>query len=461
MKSILCRLRSSIFNALTRLNRKVFVPFGISLLLLPLPLISQELEVHLATRSTLKPVYLSRLHHVEHDWRYYEEIRSILEFDLNASGHCTILQREERLEETLQFPNVRENFNLSAWKKEKIPFCLALSVSQNKLELTVFNVEKETSKKYPPIPLERQAIHQLADAIQKDLFGQEGISSLKLIYTKRTKNESEKGRGWISEVWVSDSDGANARQITRENSYCLCPYFLPGSGEEFFYVSEKSGQSKIYRASLSNPKGELMVDLRGNQALPSISQKKTQMAFITDVAGRPDLFIQNFDEKGRMNGKARQLFSAPRATQATPTYSPDGKQIAFVSDKDGPPRIYILNVVDAKNTKKQTPHLITKKNRENTSPSWSPDGSKLAYSAKVDGVRQIWIYDVLTEEEIPLTSGPQNKENPSWAPDSFHLVYNTESDDVCELYLIHLNQGEPIQISKGLEQKRFASWQPR
>ena len=76
-------------------------------------------------------------------------------------------------------------------------------------------------------------------------------------------------------------------------------------------------------------------------------------------------------------------------------------------------------------------------------------------------IQQIWIYDFLSDEEMPLTTGPENKENPSWAPDSFHLVYNTESDDVCELYVIHLNQGEPIQISKGPEQKRFASWQQR
>lgn len=415
---------------------------------LPFLLLSQELEVRLTTRSSLKPLYLSNFYAEEPDWRSLEDLRGVLEFDLNASGYCSVMQRDKRLEESLT--------DVAKWKKEKIPFYLAANVSQNRLEVTAFNVEQGTSKKYSAIPLERGAIHRLADAIQKDLFGKEGISSLRLIYTQRTKSE---GKGWLSEVWVCDSDGLNAKQVTREKSYCLSPFFLPNSAEEFFYVSEKNGQSKIYRAALSNPKGELMVELRGNQALPSLSRKGNQMAFITDVAGRPDLFLQKFDDKGKSLGKARQLFSAPRATQATPTFSPDGKQIAFVSDKDGPPRVYVMSVVDAKNTQRQQPRLITRRNRENTSPAWSPDGTKLAYSAKVDGVRQIWVYDFLTDEETPLTTGPQNKENPAWAPDSFHLVYNTESDDVCELYLIHLNQGEPIQISKGSEQKRFASWQ--
>jgi TolB protein len=407
-------------------------------LLLPLLLISQDLEVRLTTRSTLQQVYLSGS----------SEFRSILEFDLNTNGFSSVAAQRDDLE---------KGFDLSTCKKEKFSFYIALNPTQDRLEATAFNVDKGTVKKYPPIPLERKAIHQLADHLQKDLFGKEGIASLRLIYTPRLKNQTEKGLDWLSEIWVSDADGANSYQVTSEKSYCLSPYFL--TKDSFFYVSEKSGQSKIYRASLMNPKPELMVDLRGNQTLACLSKKGTQIAFITDVAGRPDLFIQTLDERGKMAGKARQLFSASRATQATPTFSPDGKQVAFVSDKDGPPRIYLLDTASSKGTPQ--PRLLTKKNRENTSPAWSPDGTKLAYSAKVDGVRQIWIYDFLTEEETPLTQGPVNKENPSWAPDSFHLVYNTESEESCELFLIHLNQCDPIQITKGSGQKRFASWEPR
>jgi TolB protein len=417
-------------------------------LLLPFLLFSQELEVRLATRSNLRPIYLASFEP--------KELKTVLEFDLNTNGYSSVVDSRDDLEATFQSP-----FDRTLWKKEKIPFCLSTNVVQNKLEVTLFNAENGTSKKYMPMPLERQALHRLSDAIQKDLFGKEGIAALRLIYTVRNRNKTEKGLEWLSEIWVSDSDGANAKQITSEKSYCLSPYFLPNRPHEFFYVSEKTGQSKIYRATLSDPKGELMVDLRGNQALPSLSRKGTQMAFITDVAGRPDLFIQNFTEQGSSLGKARQLFSSARATQATPTFSPDGKQLAFVSDKDGPPRIYLIAVGNGRETKRPHPQLLTKKNRENTSPAWSPDGTKLAYSAKVEGVRQIWIYDFQTQEEFPLTTSPENKENPSWAPDSFHLVYNTESEESCELFLTHLNGAEPVQITKGPGQKRFASWEPR
>ena len=105
--------------------------------------------------------------------------------------------------------------------------------------------------------------------------------------------------------------------------------------------------------------------------------------------------------------------------------------------------------------------MITKKNRENISPAWSPNGKKIAYSAKIGDTRQIWIYDLDTEEEMQLTTGPENKENPSWAPDSIHLIYNTDQEGVGQIYLIDLFQQKPIQITHGNGIKRFASFETR
>ncbi len=433
---------------------------------LPLVLLGESLEVSLPTRQTTTPLYLTQLHvpSSEFDWRYFDELRQVLEFDLTTNGSATIVSGKNTLEESLNFPDVRMNFNVAVWKKEQIPYVLAVQVFQNRFQLVVFDIAKETSKKYPDFVVsgklekDRTEIHRLADAVQRDVFKIDGVASLKIIYSKRCKATD----GWSSEIWVCDADGSNARRVLSEKGYCMSPAFFPESvsqGDDFFYVSFQEGQSKIYRSTLNKTSGEPMISLRGSQALPAINKKGDQIAFITDVSGRPDLFIQNLGPGGKPIGKPRQLFSIPRSTQASPTYSPDGKHIAFVSDKDGAPRIYLIDVLGPKDTTRPSPKLITRANRENTSPAWSPDGSKLAFSAKVDGVRQIWIYDFATQTESPLTFGADNKENPSWSPDSMHIVYNTESDDRCELYRIHIGQKDPILISKGIDQKRFASWE--
>ena len=428
---------------------------------------AEEIEIRLKTAAVTKPVYLAQtyLSPEVSNAGYFDQLRSVLEFDLNQGGFATVLPASSNREEMLHIADVRRHFNLNVWRKERVPFVICATGLDGSLKVTAFDVEMGSSKVYETIlitgdlDVDRKQIHLLADAIHKDLFGVEGIASCRIIYSVREKKIEN---GWRSEIYCSAYDGQGVDQLTFENDYCITPCFAPHTkGQEhpsFFFVSYKTGQSKIYQASMHEKKAEISFDLGGNQLLPSINARGSQMAFVTDVDGRPDLFIQNFDSMGRAIGKPKQTFSAPRATQASSTFSPDGKKIAFVSDKDGPPRIYIM---DLGRTSKLKPQLMTRKNRENTSPAWSPNGKLLAYSAKVDGIRQIWIYNFETEEETALTSGPQNKENPSWAPDNFHLVYNTDNDEAGEIFLINLNQKNPVQISHGIGHKRFACWESK
>ena len=196
--------------------------------------------------------------------------------------------------------------------------------------------------------------------------------------------------------------------------------------------------------------------------MPAISQQRDKIAFICDITGNPDLFVQPFSlEKGAI-GKAQQAFSARLATQGSPAFSPDGTQIAFVSNKDGSPKIYIIPVPAAgANISEIKPTLISKANRENSAPSWSPDGTKLSYCARGKGDRQIWVYDFNTRQETQVTQGEGHKENPTWAPNSLHLAFNSATPKSNDLFIINLNQGDATQITFGPGEKRFPNWEPR
>ncbi len=432
----------------------------------------EELEVLLSTKVPLKPLYLTelRIGREQIDWRYPGELRTLLAFDLANNGYSSVTPVRPDWEKKFFWPDPRARFDLAFWSREQVPFVVAVQASEDSFSATAFHIQRGTSKRYPDIPLtgdaptDRHAIHLLADAIQKDLFGTQGIASQRILFSQRVKNPSGNGSEWLSDIWITDWDGANARRLTMARGYCITPAFMPQkiaySEDEYYYVSSDGGQTKIFRSS-SDGRSNPMIRLRGSQLLPAISRDGKQIAFISDAAGRPDLFVQNLDQEGKQIGRARQIFTAPFATQASPTYAPDGRKLAFVSDKDGTPRIYMTEVKDSRSTRRVIPKLLTRKNRENTSPAWSPDGSKLAYSARTDGIRQIWIYDFATEQEWQLTFGPENKENPSWASNSLHLIYNTETNDVSELYIMNLHQLEPVQISTGFGQKRFPSWETR
>jgi len=433
---------------------------------LPLFLCAQEeIEISLRTRQTLAPLYLSKLASEKTDLpqSYLAEIYSIISFDCRQSGYVYLLSEDSEKEEQLALDEERA-FDPNFWNKTNAKIAVKLKLSGSVLQIAVFHkAEQKTFHFSSPnllgdLSADRPKIHKLLSQMQKELFGVEGIFHKKILYSMRTKISESAGPKWISEIWSCDFDGKNVQQLTQEKGYCISPRFIPKRPQNFVYVSYKLGQSKIFLGSLGDKEGIHFIPLPGNQLLPSISPASDHLAFICDAAGRPDLFIQDFQANGDLSGKPKQLFSFPRATQASPTFSPDGKTIAFVSDKDGPPRIYSLTIPASADQERPQARLITKKNRQNTSPCWSPDGTKLAYSAKTDDVRQIWIYDFAKEEEWQLTFAAENMENPVWAADSMHLLFNSEGDS-CELYMANIHQPEPVKISEGAGQKRFPAWE--
>lgn len=430
----------------------------------------EEIRVHLTTDSPLVPIYLGQFQKESTDLQssYLDELQAVLLFDLNYNGASQVVPKNREREALLLKQNAQEAFNARLWKDFGIAHVIQAKVFGTHFSVKLFSPQTEVLKYFDPISLtgilrdDRKQMHKLADQIYKALFQGEGVANSRLLYCVQMKN-AQGNSPWISEVWESDWDGGNARQITRESSYSVTPLFIPAdpqyATDRFLYVSYKNGQPKIFIASLKEGRGERFISLRGNQLLPAISSRRDKIAFICDAGGRADLFLQHFHaEKGEM-GKPFQLFSYPRSSQASPSFSPDGSKIAFVSDKDGVPRIYIIPATFS--PKRALPILITKKNPESSCPAWSPDGKKLAYSARTTGVRQIWIYDFATKEERQLTFGTGNKENPSWAPDSLHLVFNSTDQDLSELYIVNLNQPEAIKITRGPGKKHYPSWGKR
>lgn len=428
----------------------------------------EEIEVALTTNAPIYPVYLSSVikDHSEISPSYLDQVRNVLAHDLELSGYFGLQKVEKTKDLLLSSPNVKNAFDPRFWKDKKARFIIKLGSNGKEIFIFLYDSQNETYLKLKGISLssdikqDRKKIHLLSDDILYKFLGKKGIATSSVIYTLR-KNNPDKGSflPWLSEVWECDIDGYNARRLTFENNYCVCPVFLKKEGDfstNFLYVSYKKGIPKIYIRSAS--KSESLISLRGNQLLPSISHQMDRLAFISDAAGRPDLFIQKLDEEKKPIGKPWQLFSAPKATQASSTFSPDGKKIAFVSDKDGTPRIYIIQIPEEMNHLRPHAQMITKKNKDNVTPAWSNDGLKLAYSANTDDKRQIWIYDFLLDEEKQITFGGENKENPCWADDNLHIVYNTEDKNISELYIINLNTLKPEKISSGEGQKRFPAW---
>ncbi len=423
-----------------------------------------EIRVELATRTPLTPVYLCGFSEGGSALSpgYAEQLKKVLQFDLRTCGFVSIAPTDDEVEKALSSADPKTAF--SSPLNAGAPYVIKAVVEQKQINLYVFTVKNGNLKQFPAIALsgdlnqDRRQIHKLSDGIVSSLFNSKGVAGTRVLYSVQLNPLDSSPGKWRSEIWECDYDGASVRQVTQEENFSITPVMIPGS-DRYVYVSYKTGQPKIYLSSVKQRTGRRIVDIRGNQILPAVSQQRDKIAFICDASGRADLFVQKIDQNGELIDKPVQLFSYPNSTQGSPTFSPDGAKIAFVSDKDGAARIYLIPSSFV--GKRPQPQLITKINRENTCPSWSPDGTKLAYSAKTNGIRQIWIYDFATGEERQLTAGPGNKENPVWGPNSLHLIFNSTDPSSSELYLVNLNQPEAVKITQGPGKKHYPTWGTR
>lgn len=428
--------------------------------------------VSLSTGNELMPIYLGDIldDNSGFDASYLGQLEDVLRFDLNHNGMTYTVKQTKDQDKILASSAFEDFGSPTYWQAKNVYYVVKVRVKDKAISAAILMVNSKTVKSTEGLPLrgnlgeDRRQVHLLADTIHKAIFGTDGVASTKIVYTM--KIQEPKTNKWISEVWEADYDGKNARQVTTGDNFCVTPVHIPpkpgfASGSLLF-VSYKIGQPKIYLASLKDGVGRRVSKLRGNQLTPAISRQRDKIAFVSDVAGNPDLFLQPFNAEGGGVEKPVQLSSAKKATHSSPTFSPDGNRIAYVCDKDGSPKIYILDISNPNlKPKDLKPTLLTKYNKENSAPSWSPDGSKIAYCAKTNGVRQIWIYDFETKREIQITQGSGNKENPVWAPNSLHLVFNSTGGESSELFLINLNQQEAVKITSGAGQKRYPSWEPR
>ncbi|MBA2727635.1 MAG: Tol-Pal system protein TolB [Parachlamydiaceae bacterium] len=436
---------------------------------------TEPMLVHLTTEQKLWPIYLIPFIDKNSGFEssYISKLEKVLQFDLSHNGFTQIVPSSPQKARLSNASDFNDFGKAAEWSSNGVSFVVKVEIKEKKITAKILQAASNSIKAIDTLPLtgnlnqDRRQIHLIADTIQTALLGTEGIASTRILYTFKYPVASQPKPEWLSEIWEMDYDGGNMRKISDDSSgYCITPCHLPAkSGFQsaaFLYVSYKNGQPKIFMAPLKEGAAVRLNYLRGNQLMPTVSRQRDKIAFISDIAGNPDLFIQEFSPETGPIGKPRQIFTARGATQGTPTFSPDGKQIAFVSNKDGSPRIYLLTIPAAETKLKEVkPRLITHANRESTAPCWSPDGTRLAYCARHGSERQIWIYDFSTDEEWQLTSGTGDKENPSWASNSLHLTYNTTGKNNADLYIININQRIPEKISVGNGEKRFPSWEPR
>ena len=298
----------------------------------------------------------------------------------------------------------------------------------------------------------RRIVHLMADDIVFQLTGDRGIAQTRIVFVSL--------RSGAPELYISDYDGFNVRQLTRDRSRKYSPNWSP-DGTRIAYTSYRDGPHELYYLDLRS--GETSkVSFGGKTVLsPRWSPDGRHLILGLISEGLSKLYISTLD------GNRLIPLATGYGINVSPSWSPRGDQVVYMSDRLTQKHLFVINI-DGSND-----HRITFEGGYNGSPAWSPRGDRIAFvggdlaprrQGGAERVFNIYTCDVNGSNIVKLT-GVRGKEgdnvNPTWSPDGLQILFSSDRTrrDEYHVYRMYWNGGEvhPV-VTEG--NNRQPSWGP-
>ncbi len=283
---------------------------------------------------------------------------------------------------------------------------------QVKLRLRLFdtyNTKLLVGKIYTGNPTQiRKMIHMFCASVSKKLTGNYGVFGTQLAFVSTVAGKKE--------IFVSDFDGYNPKQITRHKSISLSPSWS-SDGKWLAYVSYTSGKPDIFVKRFGEKRGTI-INFKGINISPDWMPDQLKLAATLSFSGNQEIYL--LTQKGEIIKKITNSWG----TNVSPRFSPDGRKIAFTSSRAGTPQIYVKDLASGEVRR------ITFEGRYNTSPAWSPDGKKIAYVGIEKGKINIFTIPLTPEPGMPtqLTKDSGSNEDPCWSPGGNLIVFKSDRE---------------------------------
>ena len=293
-------------------------------------------------------------------------------------------------------------------------------------------------------PDQRKLSQAAVDALLKKEFGVEGICRTKIVFSAETKRNQR-------EIYICDFDGGNIRRLTSNATLSIEPSWHP-DGKSIIYNQYLLSSTPLVQYDLVRNRSRALSSHAGINA-GRISPDGRKLALILTDRNQLDLYVRD------LNGGNLRRLTNDRATEASPAWSPDSQSICYVSDLSGRPKLYIIRA--AEGAPRRVQGVL---GSEAVSPDWSQD-NKIAYSAKLGGY-------VLKVVDLSQTMGyppPKNRDNsiiadssapavtgesPSWAPDNRHVVVSSRG----AIYIVDTRTNQSRRLIGGRSKCSGARW---
>jgi Tol biopolymer transport system component len=256
-------------------------------------------------------------------------------------------------------------------------------------------------------------------------------------------------RRWY--VYVMDSDGGNRlRLIEGQSGFLSAPAWSP-DGTQIAFVSDRGGSPDVW---VMNSDGSEAVNITNEEAKDHSPAWSPDGEWIAFASVRDSLYWELYIM--RPDGSdVQRLTWWEDASDLSPTWSPDGTRLAFASKRDGNWEIYTMDR-DGSNLVR-----LTDDPADDTGPAWSPDGSRIAFSSTRDGFAEIYVMPVVGGQAVNVSNAPFSTEHgPTWSPDGGRIAFYSDRDGEWDIYVMASDGSDMVKLTGDTSNDQVPAWRP-
>ena len=322
----------------------------------------------------------------------------------------------------------------------------------SKQKITSLHLKKVSSQNID------SALRKFADQIIEKLSGKSGIFNSKIVFI------GKKNKGSFKQVYTSNFDGSNLKQITNFPAIHLSPSYSP-DGRYITYTSFKDNNPDLFVYDTKTGRHKKVSGRRGMNSGGAWSHNSKVIAFTS--AGKPGSGDTDLYSVNPNGGKPSKLI-AGRGLDVEPSFSPNGKWVAYVSGRYGNPHIFAAELDWNSGLKILKDQRLTYAGWYNASPDWSPDSKKIAFASYDKEIDRFDLFmmdpDGKNMERLSLRTG--DNESPAWSPNGQLIAFQSSRvgtaniKDQYHLYTMKRDGSEQKEIKLPLFEVTQPDWGP-
>ncbi|MCP4573699.1 MAG: hypothetical protein GY838_15175 [bacterium] len=242
----------------------------------------------------------------------------------------------------------------------------------------------------------------------------------------------------LREVWLVPATGGPGRQLTQGMKDCQGLAWLAG-GDGLIVSSPVRGRTGLWQVDPAD--GEvswLPLIAQGENTHPTLAADGSALVFRNL---QRDFDLKRLVVDGAASGPQLQNFSPSTRNEYLATWSPDAAQVAFISDRAGSPALWL-----ARSDGTHSRLVAAPPDAEITALFWAPDSRRLAMNLMAADLAWVEFVDTETGLTHPLGEALVHERFCGWMDESGSFGLLRDEGEFWRLHRLRDDDGEDVPL---------------